>query len=201
MCRQETVERLVCMHVFCWVLTVDCVRNVMWRVSNRVVYRQQLRARMGFVMFYMELARQVWVLHWQKIYFAMLPVRFLLVYSMLHGIPSLLKTTTLGISHQVHPIFLLSVADFLLALLWVIGATLWLRRAPSRVWCFAASLPTVVSIWVDVTWPGICHINTPKNECWLLCVMFATSNLIRNAWSLRFFAVACDRSQLTDFTL
>lgn len=46
---------------------------------------------------------------------------------------------------QVHPIFALSVADLILALLWMVGGTLWLRHAPSRSWCFAVSLPTVVS--------------------------------------------------------
>ena len=48
---------------------------------------------------------------------------------------------------QVHPIFVLSIADFMLAMLWVFGGGLWLRRDVnmSRVWCFSASLMTVVS--------------------------------------------------------
>jgi len=45
---------------------------------------------------------------------------------------------------QVHPIFAISVADLMLALLWMVGGTVWLRQAPSRSWCFAVSLPTVV---------------------------------------------------------
>ena len=48
---------------------------------------------------------------------------------------------------QVHPIFVLSIADLMLAMLWLLGGGLWLRRDVnmSRVWCFSASLMTVVS--------------------------------------------------------
>ena len=46
---------------------------------------------------------------------------------------------------QVHPIFILSVADLLLSLLWVIGGGVWLRKFNDRVWCYAISLPTIVS--------------------------------------------------------
>ena len=48
---------------------------------------------------------------------------------------------------QVHPIFVLSVADAMLALLYILGGIVWLRReanVSSRVWCFSAALPTVV---------------------------------------------------------
>ena len=47
---------------------------------------------------------------------------------------------------QVHPIFQLSVADFLLGVLWIVGGVLWFRGVPNKVWCFAVSLPTVVSV-------------------------------------------------------
>ena len=46
----------------------------------------------------------------------------------------------------MHPIFILSIADFMLGMLWVLGGGLWLRRSHNmdRVWCFSASLMTVV---------------------------------------------------------
>jgi len=44
----------------------------------------------------------------------------------------------------------LSLADTLLALLWVAGGVMWLRRIPDRVWCFAVSLPTVILECVTV---------------------------------------------------
>ena len=66
---------------------------------------------------------------------------------------------------QVHPIFVLSIADGMLAVLWVMGGALWLRGGVSqnRVGCFAVSLMTVVSGcgcgcgmdvrgWVGVGW-------------------------------------------------
>ena len=49
------------------------------------------------------------------------------------------------LSLQVHPIFVLSVADLLLSFLWIIGGGAWLRRLGDRVWCYAISLPTIVS--------------------------------------------------------
>ena len=47
---------------------------------------------------------------------------------------------------QVHPIFVLSLADCMLAVLWVVGGILWLRRTPymSRVGCYSTSLLTIV---------------------------------------------------------
>ena len=40
---------------------------------------------------------------------------------------------------------MISIADFLLAVLWVGGSLVWLRGTfAHRGWCFAASLPTVV---------------------------------------------------------
>ena len=57
---------------------------------------------------------------------------------------------------QVHPIFVLSIADGMLAVLWVVGGALWLKGgvSQSRVGCFAVSLMTVVSMcgWVGVGW-------------------------------------------------
>ena len=51
---------------------------------------------------------------------------------------------------QVHPIFMLSIADFLLATLWTVGGGLWLegsfvRSGSDRDGCFAILLATVVS--------------------------------------------------------
>ena len=46
---------------------------------------------------------------------------------------------------QVHPIFMLSIADLLLSLLWMIGSGVWLRGIEQRVWCYAISLLTIVS--------------------------------------------------------
>ena len=46
---------------------------------------------------------------------------------------------------QVHPIFMLSVADLLLSILWTLGGGAWLRRLGDRVWCYAISLPTIAS--------------------------------------------------------
>ncbi len=49
---------------------------------------------------------------------------------------------------QVHPIFVLSIADLMLAFLWVIGGVLWLTSVSNHlVWCFMATLMTVVSVW------------------------------------------------------
>ena len=49
---------------------------------------------------------------------------------------------------QVHPIFVLSVADLLLSFLWIIGGGAFLRRLGNRVWCYAISLPTIVSHYI-----------------------------------------------------
>lgn len=46
---------------------------------------------------------------------------------------------------QMHPIFQLSIADWILGVLWVVGACIWFRGASDRVWCFAVSFLTVVS--------------------------------------------------------
>jgi len=55
---------------------------------------------------------------------------------------------------QVHPIFVLSLADCMLAVLWVVGGTLWLRRTPymSRVGCYSTSLLTIVGTHRSVEW-------------------------------------------------
>ena len=48
---------------------------------------------------------------------------------------------------QVHPIFVLSIADCMLAVLWVVGGALWLTGVShNRVWCFAVTLLTVVCV-------------------------------------------------------
>jgi len=48
-------------------------------------------------------------------------------------------------SPKVHPIFVLSIADCILALLWVVGGTLWFRGVShGRVWCFVVTLMTVI---------------------------------------------------------
>lgn len=56
-------------------------------------------------------------------------------------------------NHKVHPIFILSIADTMLALLYIIGGIVWLRQESaitSRVWCFAAYLPTIILQCVTV---------------------------------------------------
>ena len=50
---------------------------------------------------------------------------------------------------QVHPIFVLSIADCMLAVLWVVGGALWLMGVShNQVWCFAVTLLTVVCVGV-----------------------------------------------------
>lgn len=51
------------------------------------------------------------------------------------------------LSPRVHPIFVFSIADIMLSMLWIAGSALWLFRHSSmrRGWCFVASLMTVVS--------------------------------------------------------
>ncbi len=48
---------------------------------------------------------------------------------------------------QVHPIFMLSIADFILGILWTVGGGLWLSEGYHRYrnGCFAILLTTVVS--------------------------------------------------------
>ena len=95
---------------------------------------------------------------------------------------------TLEILHQVHPIFVLSLADLLLALLWVVGAILWFRGAPTKEWCFAASLPTVVSIWVVLECYTTCrfshkHLHTEKLTLQLKVEMHGHLKFC-NTWSI-----------------
>ena len=53
---------------------------------------------------------------------------------------------------QIHPIFMLSIADCLLAVLWTVGGSLWLYNGVTtseeseRVGCFTVLLMTVVSL-------------------------------------------------------
>ena len=47
---------------------------------------------------------------------------------------------------QVHPIFVLSIADLLLSVLWLLGGGAWLGGFKQRNWCYALSLFTVVSV-------------------------------------------------------
>ena len=61
-----------------------------------------------------------------------------------------LTPSPLLFSLQIHPIFILSIADFLLACLWVAGGSLWLgeqssRKDSKRGGCFVVLLATVVS--------------------------------------------------------
>ena len=58
---------------------------------------------------------------------------------------SLLTLEVLETIVQVHPIFVLSVADLFLSALWMIGSGAWLGSLKQRVWCYAVSLPTIVS--------------------------------------------------------
>ena len=57
------------------------------------------------------------------------------------------KGTVFGV--QVYPIFVLSIVDTLLGVLWVSGSIVWLRGGLAhhehlRVGCFALNIPTVV---------------------------------------------------------
>ena len=51
-----------------------------------------------------------------------------------------------SVSMQVLPIFILSIADFLLACTWIVGGTMWFAEVSNRSWCFVPSLLTVVSV-------------------------------------------------------
>ena len=54
---------------------------------------------------------------------------------------------------QVHPIFVLSIVDALISLLWIIGSVVWLgggEQRQSRVGCFTINLMTVVSMFYGV---------------------------------------------------
>ena len=71
---------------------------------------------------------------------------------------------SLSLSHkfQVFPIFIISIADFLLALTWVVGGALWFTRISQRVWCFLPSLLTVVGYELRKSWcvaNMIAHVN------------------------------------------
>ena len=58
---------------------------------------------------------------------------------------------------QVHPIFVLSIVDTLLSLLWISGSIVWLEggaggQSHSRVGCFTITLMTVVAkVWCPPT--------------------------------------------------
>ena len=49
---------------------------------------------------------------------------------------------------QIHPIFVLSLVDCMLAVSYVIGGLLWLRRSTvsSQAWCYFTSLLTIVGM-------------------------------------------------------
>ena len=51
---------------------------------------------------------------------------------------------------QVHPIFMLSVADFILAICWLLGGVLWLQTKASHYFgfCYFLAIVTVVSTWI-----------------------------------------------------
>lgn len=51
-------------------------------------------------------------------------------------------------SSEVHPIFMLSLADCMLGLLWIVGAILWFLPydAYNHVWCYALTLGTAVGL-------------------------------------------------------
>lgn len=49
------------------------------------------------------------------------------------------------LSLQIHPILQLSIADWVLGVLWVVGACIWFRGISNMLWCFVVSFITVVS--------------------------------------------------------
>ncbi len=62
---------------------------------------------------------------------------------------------------QIHPIFMLSIADCLLSLTWIVGGALWLLggvRYSERVACFTVTLCTVVRFI------GYCTVSTILNN-------------------------------------
>ena len=52
---------------------------------------------------------------------------------------------------QVHPLFVLSIVDTMLSIMWISGAAVWLHNQGNlygqRVGCFAINLTTVVSLY------------------------------------------------------
>ena len=48
---------------------------------------------------------------------------------------------------EVHPIFMIALADCMLAVQWIAGAALWLSKPEmySHTWCYAITLMTAVS--------------------------------------------------------
>ena len=48
---------------------------------------------------------------------------------------------------EVHPIFMISLADCMLGVLWIVGAVLWFipHETFNLVWCYALTLLTAVS--------------------------------------------------------
>jgi len=53
-------------------------------------------------------------------------------------------------SPKIHPIFMLSIADCMVAALWVVGSIFWFSGIEDRRWCFAPSLLTVILECVTV---------------------------------------------------
>lgn len=90
---------------------------------------------------------------------------------------------------QVHPIFVLSIADLMLAMLWLLGGGLWLWRDVnmSRVWCFSASLMTVVSshciytyvvLWHCMVEASIGKLNDVYVGCFRFFLISTPTNLV-----------------------
>jgi len=63
-----------------------------------------------------------------------------------------LQVTYAIIFSQVHPIFMLSVADFILAICWLLGGVLWLQTKASHYFgfCYFLAIITVVSTWHNI---------------------------------------------------
>lgn len=51
------------------------------------------------------------------------------------------------LSSEVHPIFMLSLADCMLSVLWIAGSVIWFHPVDShqQVWCYTITLMTAVS--------------------------------------------------------
>lgn len=79
--------------------------------------------------------------------------------------------TTLCVFLQVHPIFMLSIADSLLASLWVIGGVMYLgKMSQHKVVCLFVSLLTVV------------RENLHNSDCVCVCLgLLLTQNMITSA--------------------
>ena len=68
---------------------------------------------------------------------------------------------------KIHPIFVISVADCVLGLSWLLGGAMWFGRIQHRSWCYLPSLLTVVRITQPHTHA---HTHTRTHAQIMVCV-------------------------------